>query len=349
MNSEHSASAKQMNSLLLSLQDALLHVESLEEIKELKVQFLGKKSQIRQALSQLGALPSDIRKERASEVNALRLQLEHTLEKAESHLVEKSYLHDIETNWMDLTLPGSMSGHGARHPLTRIERFFIERMRKVGYAWVDGPEIETAFRNFDALNIPDHHPARDVQDTFWLENGQLLRSHTSTVQIHALENAKGRLPIRIVAPGKVYRNETVDATHLANFHQFEGMYVDEHVTFAHLLATLEFIVRGIYSEALWEMRVKPKFYPYTEPSIGVDIRARDGGGNWITVLGAGMVHPNVFRALGYDPEKVSGFAFGIGVSRIAAQVTGVTDMKSLYELDLRVHAAVANLVQNLGS
>lgn len=349
MNFENSGESDLTDPLLLSLQKAIGTVNSLGEIKDLKVKFLGKKSEIRQQLSSLGKFPEDARKLRAAEVNILRLMLEEALDNAEARLIEETYARDIEEKWVDLSLPGRLDRRGALHPLTRIERFFIKRLEKVGYSWVDGPEIETAFRNFDALNIPDHHPARDVQDTFWLENGYLLRSHTSTVQIQTLEKSRGILPIKIIAPGKVYRNETIDATHLANFHQFEGMYVDENVTLANLLATLEYIVRGIYSDALWEMRVKPKFYPYTEPSIGVDIRSRNGKGDWITVLGAGMVHPNVFRALGYDPGKVSGFAFGIGVSRIAAQITGVTDMKSLYELDLRVHAAVANLIHNVGS
>ena len=201
----------------------------------------------------------------------------------------------------------------------------------------------------DALNIPEHHPARDMQDTFWLQDNFLLRSHTSTVQIRALEAAKaeGRdLPLKIVAPGRVYRNETVDATHLACFHQFEGLWVDHDVTFSELKAVLEFTVREIFGDD-WELRFKPKFYPYTEPSIGIDIRLKDqdgqGAGKWLTILGAGMVHEHVFENTGFDPKTTKGFAFGLGVSRIVAMAYGVESMRSLYESDLRVHQRLSVL------
>lgn len=178
-----------------------------------------------------------------------------------------------------------------------------------------------------------------MQDTFWLDGGLLLRSHTSTVQIRVLENQKD-LPIRIASPGKVYRNEAVDATHLACFHQFEGLWVDADVKFSHLKGTMEFIIKNIFGDD-WEYRFKPKFYPYTEPSIGVDIRSKTTERNWVTILGAGMVHPTVFKMTGHDPNTVSGFAFGLGISRIVAMAHHVSDLKSLYESDLRVHQGLA--------
>jgi len=212
---------------------------------------------------------------------------------------------------------------------------------------VDGPEVEHPFYNFDALNIPEHHPARDMQDTFWVTGGLLLRSHTTTVQARVLES-KPELPIRVASLGRVYRNEAVDATHLAMFHQFEGIWVDRGLGFHHLKGTLAFIARALFG-AERRVRFKPKFYPYTEPSVGVDVSCAvcDGAGceachgaGWVTILGAGMVHPKLFLQFGYDPDEVSGIAFGLGTTRMAAQWAGVSKVRSLYETDMRVHAAL---------
>lgn len=335
--------------LMDALRRDLSNARSLDDVNALKIAYLGKKSEIRQQLKNLSEASEELRRTRAPALNQAREELERALEEAGNRLSLTEANREIREQWQDLTLPPWGIERGARHPLTLVERFFIDRLDRIGYQFVDGPEIETAFRNFDALNIPEHHPARDVQDTFWLENGLLLRSHTSTVQILALEKNREALPIKIISPGKVYRNEKVDASHLANFHQFEGMSVGVGVSFAHLLATLDYIVRSIFSADRWKTRIKPKFYPYTEPSIGVDIRDRDGSGAWITILGAGMVHSNVFRTLGYDPDMVSGFAFGIGVSRVTALLSGVDDMKSLYGLDLRVHRGLSGFCQSIGA
>ena len=217
-----------------------------------------------------------------------------------------------------------------------------------GLTLVDGPEVEHPYYNFDALNIPKHHPARDMQDTFWVDGGWLLRSHTTTVQARVLE-ARPALPVRICSYGRVYRNEAVDATHSAMFHQFEAIWVDEGLTFAHLKGTLRFIAEALYGGQ--RIRFKPKFYPYTEPSAGLDLACSvcDGtgihngrtceachGAGWLTILGSGMVHPKMLKEFGYDPERVTGIAFGLGTLRMAAQKSGASRVRSLYEQDQRV-------------
>ena len=239
-------------------------------------------------------------------------------------------------------MPGQTTRRGARHPLTVVENQCMDVLRRLGFKLVDGPEIDDAYHNFDALNIPEHHPARDMQDTFWVTGGLLLRSHTTTVQARVL-SSKPSLPIRIASAGRVYRNEAVDATHLAMFHQLEGLWVDRGLTFANLKGLLSFIAKSLYGEG--RIRFKPKFYPYTEPSVGVDLACAlcDGegceachGAGWVTILGAGMVHPKVFKEFGYDPDEVSGIAFGLGTTRMAAQWAGVSKVKSLYDQELAV-------------
>jgi len=211
---------------------------------------------------------------------------------------------------------------------------------------VEGPEVEHPYYNFDALNIPEHHPARDMQDTFWVDGGWLLRSHTTTVQARVLQQ-RPTPPVRVASLGRVYRNEAVDATHTAMFHQMEGIWVDRGLTFAHLKGTLAVIARALYGDQ--PIRFKPKFYPYTEPSVGVDLQCSvcQGAGceachgaGWVTILGSGMIHPKVFLEFGYDPDEVSGIAFGFGTSRMAAQRAGVVKSRTLYEQDIRVHRHV---------
>ncbi|MEJ2741890.1 MAG: phenylalanine--tRNA ligase subunit alpha [Gammaproteobacteria bacterium] len=318
---------------------AVKALEHATQLEALRVAYLGKKGLVRDLFSGMKSSPKDQRVAYAQQLNAFKAYIETTLEQAECAFRKQETDRRIREEWTDLSLPGTTNRLGALHPLTQIERHCLSVLNMLGFQFEDGPEVETPFHNFDALNIPEHHPARDMQDTFWLDGGFLLRSHTSTVQVRVLEKQK-ELPIRIVSPGRVYRNEAVDATHLACFHQFEGLWVDKGVTFAHLKGTLEFIVKHVFGDE-WACRFKPKFYPYTEPSIGVDIRSKTDDATWITVLGAGMVHPNVFKATGYDPNEVSGFAFGLGVSRMVTMAHQVENMKSLYEGDLRVHQGLA--------
>ena len=302
----------------------------------------GKKSPIKAAFKGLRALDPDERAATAAALNRASQTIEAELESAKITIESKALAAQLDAEWQDLTMPGQAPRRGARHPLTEVENRCMDVLRRLGFELVDGPEIDAAYYNFDALNIPEHHPARDMQDTFWVTGGLLLRSHTTTVQARVLES-KPDLPIRIASAGRVYRNEAVDATHLAMFHQFEGLWIDKGLTFANLKGLLSFIAKSLYGEG--RIRFKPKFYPYTEPSVGVDLACAlcDGDGceachyaGWVTILGAGMVHPKVFREFGYDPDEVSGIAFGLGTTRMAAQWAGVSKVKSLYDQELAV-------------
>jgi phenylalanyl-tRNA synthetase alpha chain len=333
-----------VDALLNAFRSDLAEASSPQELEEVKRQHSGRKSPVKLALRGLRNVPDEERPRVAQAINHARATIEQELEAARVRIASEALAQQLDREWMDLTMPGLATPRGAAHPVTVVERRCMSVMRRLGFEIREGPEVETPFYNFDSLNIPEHHPARDMQDTFWVEGGVLLRSHTTTIQARVLES-RPELPIRVVALGRVYRNEAVDATHTAMFHQFDCIWVDRGLTFAHLKGTLAFIARSLYGPDR-EIRFKPKFYPYTEPSLGLDLscgvcqgrgcEACHGAG-WVTILGAGMVHPKVFRQFGYDPEEVSGIAFGLGTSRMASQWAGVTRSRSLYEQDLRVH------------
>lgn len=310
--------------------------------------YTGKKSALKAALKGLKHVPKEDRPAVAQAVNAAQKQVEAELGAAVEAAEAAALAAQLDAEWVDLTLPGLAVKRGARHPLTEVEQRCMDVMRLLGFELVDGPEVEHPYYNFDALNIPKHHPARDLQDTFWVSGRFLLRSHTTTVQARVLEQTP-ELPVRVCSMGRVYRNEAVDATHLAMFHQFEGIWVDKGLTFCDLKGVLAFIAKELFGDR--PVRFKPKYYPYTEPSVGVDIqcgachgtREVDGkpceachGAGWVTILGSGMIHPKMLVEFGYDPDEVSGIAFGLGTTRMAAQWTGVGKVKSLYEQDLRV-------------
>ncbi|TVQ91067.1 MAG: phenylalanine--tRNA ligase subunit alpha [Deltaproteobacteria bacterium] len=335
------------SALLDSFRDALERARTPDDLVEVNRLHLGKKSPLKGALKSLGRLAPAERPEAARALNEARSLMEQEFEARREHLERRAVEAQLAAEWHDLTLPGVAPERGMRHPVTQTEERLLALMRRLGFSLVDGPEIEHPYYNFDALNIPEHHPARDLQDTFWVDGRLLLRSHTTTVQARVLQK-QPELPIRVVSAGRVYRNEAVDATHLAMFHQFEGIWVDRGLTFAHLKGTLALIARELYGDQ-HRIRFKPKFYPYTEPSVGVDLSCAVCGGpgcaachgaGWVTILGAGMIHPKVFREFGYDPHEVTGIAFGIGTTRLAAQEVGITRVRSLYELDLRVHRAI---------
>jgi phenylalanyl-tRNA synthetase alpha chain len=322
---------------------------ALEEVRRAHT---GKKSPLKEALRSLKDVPPEDRPTVAKEVNDAAERFEAALTERGQTLEAQALALRLQREWQDQTLPGIALERGATHPLSQVEARCLEVLRQLGFTLEDGPEVEHPFYNFDALNIPEHHPARDAQDTFWVTGGWLLRSHTTTVQARLLEQRRAP-PIRVVSRGRVYRNEAVDATHTAMFHQFEGIWIDRGLSFAHLQGTLAFVVRSLYGEG--RIRFKPKFYPYTEPSVGVDLAcgscqgegalggtACDAchGAGWITILGAGMIHPKVLLAFGYDPNEVSGIAFGLGTTRMAAQKAGISKAASLYESDLRVHRTV---------
>ena len=327
----------------------LANAQTPEDVQELRTKYLGKKSYVKTALKSLGSMPAEDRPKFAKDVNEAQTTIEAALDEAVVRIARLAADRQIEAEWQDLSMPGIAQERGSTHPLTQVNEICMNVMRRLGFELAEGPEVETPYYNFDALNIPENHPARDMQDTFWLPNNLLLRSHTTTVQARVLQS-KPPLPIKVVSPGRTYRNEAVDATHLAMFHQFEGIWIEEGLTFSDLKGTLLEIARSVYGTE-HRFRFKPKYYPYTEPSVGMDIecavcRGSDedcracGGGGWVTILGAGMGHPKVFMEFGYDHTRLSGIAFGLGISRIAAQAAGIKAIKPLYEQDLRVHRSI---------
>jgi phenylalanyl-tRNA synthetase alpha chain len=331
-----------------SLHDDLTAAASLDALEQVRVKYMGKKGLIKDLLGRIKDLGAGERAAFAAQVNALRDEAEAALSASKESLARAAREAGFRASAVDLTLPGDRPRRGSVHPVTAAEAVLMEVMRSLGFQATYGPEVETEYFCFDALNIPKHHPARDMQDTFYLGEGIVLRTHTTSVQARTL--ATGRSPIKVVSLGRVYRNETVDPQHLAVFHQLEGIWIEEGLTFAHLKGLLAYLARRLYG-AERGVRFKPKYYPYTEPSVGLDVSCvvcagsgeTDGapcaacsGVGWVTVLGAGMVHRNVFQEFGYDGDRVQGIAFGLGTSRMAAQRYGIDKLRALYDNDLRV-------------
>ncbi len=321
-----------MEQLLKELQLA----KTLQDLDNIKSKWLGKKSEIKARMDALRELAPAERAAAGAEINKIRVAYEETIEKAKADIAKAVINEKLANDNFDMTLPGRGQKTGARHPVSLIEEKCINAMRRLGFIVARGPEIEEPKYNFDLLDIPLHHPARDLQDTFWISKDEiLLRTHTTSVQsryMMSLDGDESKLPVRIVSPGRVYRNEAVDATHLAIFNQFEGLMVGRDIKLSELKGTLEFILKEIYGPDV-KIRFKPKYYPYTEPSIGADILTKNG--KWITIVGAGMVSPQVIRNFGFDPARVSGLAFGFGTSRLAGEFTGA-NMRELYGMDMRV-------------
>lgn len=311
---------------------------TLETLDALRVGLLGKSGIVTAALKSLGALAPDERKARGAEVNRVKDRLADALV-ARKQLLEQAELdRRLASEKLDISLPGRDGERGGIHPITRALERISAIFARLGYQRADGPEIEDDWHNFEALNFPPHHPARAMHDTFYFGDGRLLRTHTSPVQIRAM---KGRQPpIRIIAPGKVYRSDS-DQTHSPMFHQIEGLLIDETSSFADLKGTLAEFIRAFF-ERDFEMRFRPSYFPFTEPSAEVDIRwtepdqsGSDGSTRWLEVLGCGMVHPTVLANCGIDPERYTGFAFGLGVERFAMLRYGVSDLRAFFENDLR--------------
>jgi phenylalanyl-tRNA synthetase alpha chain len=326
-----------------ALAEQLAGITDPARLAEIERQFTGKQSQLKLAFKELQAISADLRPAVAQTLNDTQARLMALLKAEGERITDAARAARLAAEWEDLTLPGVAQRRGARHPVAAIERRCLAVLRQLGFELVEGPEVESELYNFDALNIPKHHPARDMQDTFFVEGGLILRSHTTPVQARVLE-AKPTLPIKVASAGRVYRNEAVDATHLAMFHQLEGFWLEEGLSFAHLKGILLFVAQGLYGAGR-RSRIKPKYYPYTEPSLGMDIACAgcDGAGcaschgaGWVTIIGAGMIHRNVLTTFGYDADEVSGIAFGWGTTRMASQWAGVEKVKSLYELDLRL-------------
>lgn len=318
-------------------------------LKEARVVWLGKTGHIKELFKNLREVDADSRPVVAAAVNSLRDRAEAFFAAAEQHLADEQLNSSLAKESFDLSLPSKGLGVGAIHPIALVERSIARILRECGFAVVEGPEIETDYFCFDSLNIPPHHPARDMQDTFYTETGHVLRTHTTSVQARVLK--AGGLPVKVASFGRAYRNETEDASHQAMFHQFELMWVEKGLTLANLMGLITHIMHELYG-ARRKLKFVPKFYPYTEPSIGVLLANTTkkgesaapeediGDGEWATVAGAGMIHHNVLREFGYDPSQVSGLAFGLGTSRLAAQLYGFADLRTLYDNDLRLLAGI---------
>ncbi|MDX1453237.1 MAG: phenylalanine--tRNA ligase subunit alpha [Oleiphilaceae bacterium] len=323
-----------LEQLVVAAKRAIQESESVAALEQVRVDYLGKKGSLTQQLKTLGKLDPSERPAAGARINEAKEEVQAELN-ARKDLLETAALEaKLMAEAVDVTLPGRGSETGGLHPVTltmqRIEAFFA----KAGYTVEVGPEIEDDYHNFEALNIPGHHPARAMHDTFYFDSGNLLRTHTSPVQVRTME--QGKPPFRMICPGRVYRCDS-DQTHTPMFHQVEGLLVEEKVSFADLKSTIEDFLKVFFEREL-EVRFRPSYFPFTEPSAEVDIEwGRDEQGNikWLEVMGCGMVHPKVFEASGIDPEKYTGFAFGLGVERLAMLRYGVNDLRMFFDNDLR--------------
>lgn len=315
--------------------------DALDKLNEIKVAFLGKKGELTTIMKSMRDIPKEERPVFGQLVNEVRAEIENSLDEMKTALAKKARELQMKEEVIDVTLPAKKSSLGHRHPntiaLEEVERIFVG----MGYEVVEGPEVEKDYYNFEALNIPANHPAKDEQDTFYINKDMLLRTQTSGVQVHEME--KGRLPIRMIAPGRVYRSDEVDATHSPCFHQIEGLVIDKNITFADLKGTLAEFARELFGENT-KVKFRPHHFPFTEPSAEVDVTCFKCGGKgcrmckgsgWIEILGCGMVHPRVLEMSGIDPNEYSGFAFGVGLERIALLKYEIDDMRLMYENDVR--------------
>lgn len=312
---------------------AIAAADTLEALDDLRVGLLGKNGSVTAQLKTLGKLDPDERKARGAQINRIKQRLHAAIGERRQVLEQAALDARLASERIDVTLPGRRGQRGSLHPVTRAMERMVDIFERLGYQRAEGPEIEDDWHNFEALNFPPHHPARAMHDTFYFGDGRLLRTHTSPVQIRTM--AGKQPPIRIIAPGKVYRSDS-DQTHSPMFHQIEGLLVDETSSFADLKGTLASFVRAFFEQD-FEMRFRPSFFPFTEPSAEVDIRwdAADGSERWLEVLGCGMVHPHVLENCNIDPERYTGFAFGLGVERFAMLRYGVEDLRAFFDNDVR--------------
>jgi phenylalanyl-tRNA synthetase alpha chain len=306
-----------------------------------RVEFLGRKGSLAQISARMGKLAPEERARIGRLLNTVKQNVESRFEARKAAFERAALDQRLESEWLDLTLPAPGVRPGSLHPLTRIQHELEEYFTSLGFAVVYGPEVETEWYNFDALNIPPSHPARDAQDTFWLTSGHLLRTHTSPVQVRAME--KFGPPLRIIAPGRVFRNEEVDASHEHTFYQLEGMMVDRDVSIAHMLYFMKGLLEAIFGREV-TVRLRPGFFPFVEPGFELDISCLICGGTgcpvckqsgWVELLPCGLVHPNVLRAGGIDPAQWNGFAFGLGLTRLVMMRYGIGDIRYLQSGDLR--------------
>ncbi|WP_026693707.1 phenylalanine--tRNA ligase subunit alpha [Peribacillus kribbensis] len=326
--------------------EALTKVEeagSLKELNDIRVSYLGKKGPITEVLRGMGKLSAEERPVIGALANEVREAIAAEIENKQVHLEEAAIAEKLKAETIDVTLPGSPVRTGARHALTKVVEEIEDLFISMGYTVAEGPEVEKDYYNFEALNLPKGHPARDMQDSFYITEETLLRTHTSPVQARTMEKHQGKGAVKIICPGKVYRRDNDDATHSHQFMQIEGLVVDENIRMSDLKGTLDVFAKKMFGEDR-EIRLRPSFFPFTEPSVEMDISCKVCGGKgcsvckgtgWIEILGAGMVHPNVLEMAGYDSKKYSGFAFGMGPERIAMLKYGVDDIRHFYTNDVR--------------
>ena len=322
---------------------------STSDLEQVRVRVLGRSGQLTTLLRSLGSIPAAERPKIGEQTNRAKAAVEAAIAARLEALRGEEHRRTLEGARPDLTLPGRRPFPGAVHPLTRVTEEIIEVFEGLGFSVAEGPEVESDYYNFAALNFPPDHPARDMQDTFHIGPDTLLRTHTSPVQIRTMKAQ--RPPVRIICLGKVYRRDILDATHSPMFHQVEGLAVDRHITMADLKATLQLFAREMFGPRS-TVRFRPSFFPFTEPSAEVDVRCFKCGGDgcrfckdsgWLEILGSGMVHPNVLRNVGYDPEEVTGWAFGMGIDRIALLKYEIDDIRLFFDNDLRFLQQFAGL------
>lgn len=318
----------QLIALRQEAQQAIAATTSLDALEQLRVKYLGKKGSLSQILGGMGKMDASERPRIGALANEVKELLQAELEQKRTALQMAQIEAQLEAEALDVTMPGVYSPQGRTHPLTSTINRMIDIFIGLGYTVATGPEMETDYYNFEALNFLPDHPARDMQDTLYLPDGNIMRTHTSSVQIRYMETNDP--PVRIIIPGRCYRRDTVDATHSAVFHQLEILAVDEGLTFTDLRGTIKMFLEAMFGEI--PIRFRPSFFPFTEPSAEVDVQWR---GRWLEVMGCGMVDPNVLKAVGYDPEVYTGFAAGLGVERIAMVLHQIDDIRRLYTSDLR--------------
>jgi len=312
-----------------------------EELESVRVDALGRKGPLAQAGKEMGKLAPEDRARIGKLLNSARQNLEQVFEARKQTFAAAALGARLDAEWLDVTLPAPGPRRGHFHPLTRIERELEDLFRSLGFAILDGPEVEDEYHNFDALNIPADHPARDMQDTFWLDGGNLLRTHTSPVQVRGMERLGP--PLRMIAPGRVFRNESVDASHEHTFYQLEGMMIDRDVSVAHLIYFMKTLLAAIFHRDV-TVRLRPGYFPFVEPGFELDIRCLICGGSgcpvckqsgWVELLPCGLVNPNVLRMSGIDPDEWNGFAFGLGLTRLVMMRYAIDDIRHLQGGDLR--------------
>ncbi len=315
--------------------------DNLDALDQIRVSYLGKKGELTSLLKTLGTLPAEERKSAGQDINRAKQDVQQALEARKASLKAAALQTKLASERIDVTLPGRGQSTGGLHPVTRTMQRIEELFSQLGFAVEQGPEIEDDYHNFEALNIPAHHPARAMHDTFYFDAQTLLRTHTSPVQVRHMETDKP--PLRIIAPGRVYRCDS-DLTHTPMFHQVEGLLVDREVSFSDLMGTLADFLKHFFEDDDLQTRFRPSYFPFTEPSSEVDIQCVMCGGEgcrvcghtgWLEILGCGMVHPNVFKAVGINNEEYTGYAFGMGVERLAMLRYGVNDLRLFFENDLK--------------